>query len=47
MVFFDHLEQTTLVALSDVKINEPIDEERFVFEVPEDVDVVGNPATAP
>ena len=47
MVFFDHLEQTTLVALSDVRVNEPIDDERFVFVVPEDVDVVGKPAAAP
>ncbi len=47
MVFFDHLEQTTLVALSDVQINEPIDAARFEFEVPDDVDVVGVPAAAP
>jgi outer membrane lipoprotein carrier protein len=46
MVFFDNLEQTTLVALYDVKTNEPIDAERFSFTVPEDVDVVGVPAVA-
>ena len=46
MVFFDNLEQTTLVALHDVKINEPIDAERFDFVVPEDVDLVGTPAVA-
>ena len=44
MVFFDNLEQTTLVALHDVKLNEPIDAERFEFVVPEDVDLVGTPA---
>ena len=43
MVFFDNLEQTTLVALHDVRVNEPIDELQFVFEPPEDVDVVGIP----
>lgn len=43
MVFFDHLEQTTLVALYDVKINEPIDASRFEFVVPDDVDLVGVP----
>lgn len=43
MVFFDNLEQKTLVALSDIKINEPIDAGRFEFEIPEFVDVVGQP----
>ena len=46
MIFFDNLEQTTLVALHDVKINEPIDDDRFTFEVPDDVDLVGSPAAA-
>ena len=46
MVFFDNLEQTTLVSLHDVKINEPIDAARFSFDVPEGVDLVGVPATA-
>ena len=46
MVFFDNLEQTTLVALDDVAVNQPIDPGRFVFTVPEDVDVVGTPAVA-
>jgi outer membrane lipoprotein carrier protein len=45
MVFFDNLEQTTLIALYDVKINEPIDAARFEFQVPHDVDLVGTPAT--
>lgn len=43
MVFFDNLEQKTLVTLSDIKINEPIDASRFEFEIPEFVDVVGQP----
>ena len=46
MVFFDNLEQTTLVALHDVKVNEPIDPGRFEFTVPDDVDLVGTPAAA-
>ena len=45
MVFFDNLEQTTLVALYDVVINEPIDAGSFQFVVPEDVDLVGTPLT--
>ena len=44
MVFFDNLEQTTLVALYDVKVNEPIDDTRFDFQVPHEVDLVGTPA---
>jgi len=44
MVFFDNLEQTTLVALHDVKVNEPIDDARFEFQVPDEVDLVGTPA---
>jgi len=46
MVFFDNLEQTTLVALHDVIVNEPIDSARFEFVVPDDVDLVGTPAAA-
>ena len=44
MVFFDNLEQTTLVELRNVKVNEPIDASRFEFIVPDDVDLVGTPA---
>lgn len=44
MVFFDNLGQTTLVALHDVSVNEPIDSKRFDFVVPEDVDLVGTAA---
>ncbi len=46
MVFRDNLEQTTLVELSDVIVNEPVDETQFAFEPPEDVDVVGTPAAS-
>jgi outer membrane lipoprotein carrier protein len=46
MVFFDNLEQRTLVSLYDVVTNEPIAAERFAFEVPEDADLVGVPAVA-
>jgi len=46
MVFYDNLEQSTLVELRDVVVNEPIDANRFKFVVPEDVDVVGVPAIA-
>ena len=44
MVFFDNLDQTTLVALYDVTTNEPIDAARFAFAVPDDADLVGTPA---
>lgn len=46
MVFFDNLEQTTLVALYDVVVNEPIDAAHFEFVVPEDADLVGVPLAA-
>ena len=46
MVFFDNLEQTTLVEFRDVAVNEPIDDQRFAFDIPADVDVVGTPAVA-
>ena len=46
MVFFDNLEQTTLVALYDVVVNEPIDADHFEFVVPGDADLVGVPLTA-
>lgn len=51
MVFFDNLEQTTLVEFMAIEINRPIDDTRFVFVVPEEADLVGVPlaagATAP
>ena len=46
MVFFDNLDQTTLVQLYEVAVNKPIDPKRFEFTAPEDVDVVGVPAVA-
>ena len=46
MVFYDNLEQTTLVSLYDVKVNEPIDAECFAFTVPDDADLVGTPISA-
>ena len=46
MVFFDNLEQTTLVDMSEVAVNEMIDPARFRFDVPDDVDVVGSPIIA-
>lgn len=46
MVFFDNLEQRTLVSLYDVVSNEPIEAGRFVFEIPDDADLVGVPAVA-
>jgi outer membrane lipoprotein carrier protein len=44
MMFFDNLEQTTLIALFDVSLNQDIDSQHFRFEPPDDVDVVGMPA---
>ena len=46
MAFFDNLEQTTLVALYDVVVNEPVDADRFEFVVPDDADLVGIPLVA-
>lgn len=43
MIFSDNLDQTTLVALFDVVLNDPIDTENFRFSPPEGVDVVGKP----
>ncbi len=44
MVFFDNLDQITFIGLHDIKVNEPIDADRFEFAVPPDVDLVGSPA---
>lgn len=46
MVFLDNLEQTSVVVLSNVVVNEAIDAARFQFTVPDDVDVVGKPVAA-
>lgn len=45
MLFADNLEQTTLIALLDVRFNEPIDDQQFAFAPPAGVDVVGTPVT--
>jgi outer membrane lipoprotein carrier protein len=46
MVFFDNLDQITLVAFYDVVVNEPIDADHFEFVVPDDADLVGVPLVA-
>lgn len=46
MVFFDNLEQTTLVAFYDMAVNEPIQADHFEFVVPDDADLVGVPVAA-
>ena len=43
MIFSDNLGQTTLIALFDLSLNEEIDEHRFSFSPPDNVDVVGQP----
>ncbi|HEX7718310.1 MAG TPA: outer membrane lipoprotein chaperone LolA [Woeseiaceae bacterium] len=45
MIFSDNLEQTTLVAMHDVTLNEAMDSSLFQFSPPEGVDVVGDPVT--
>ncbi|MEX2125511.1 MAG: outer membrane lipoprotein chaperone LolA [Woeseia sp.] len=45
MIFSDNLDQTTLVAMFDVVLNEEIDPEHFRFVPPDGVDVVGTPLT--
>lgn len=45
MIFSDNLEQTTLVAMHDVSVNETLDSALFQFSPPEGVDVVGEPVT--
>ena len=46
MIFSDNLGQTTLIALFDVRLNDPIDDQRFTFSPPDNVDVVGQPLTS-
>ncbi len=46
MAFFDNLGQTTVVELSDLRINEPVDAAVFEFVVPDDADLVGVPLAA-
>ncbi len=46
MVFLDNLEQTTVVSLYEVRVNEAIDPLQFRFTAPDGVDVVGTPRVA-
>lgn len=46
MIFIDSLGQSTLIALFGVVINEPLSEDRFVFALPANVDLVGTPLSA-
>ena len=46
MIFSDNLEQTTLIALLNVVINEPLDDALFSFDMPPGADLVGEPAVA-
>lgn len=46
MIFLDALGQSTLIALFDVAVNEPVSAGMFTFEVPDDVDLVGEPLTS-
>lgn len=46
MVFRDNLEQTTVVTLDKLQVNEQIDAAVFAFEIPEGVDVVGTAAAS-
>ena len=45
MIFSDNLDQTTLVAMFDVLLNEEIEADHFRFVPPDGVDVVGKPLT--
>jgi len=46
MIFSDNLEQSTLIALFDVRLNEEIPPGHFEFAVPAGADLVGKPAVA-
>lgn len=46
MIFADNLEQTTLVAFTDVSLNEPVADDVFRFKTPAGVDLVGEPLVA-
>ena len=46
MKFYDNLDQITIVALENVAVNVDMDAANFEFAVPDDVDVVGTPASA-
>lgn len=46
MIFSDNLEQKTLIALFDVRLNERLEDSFFEFSVPSGVDLVGEPVLA-
>lgn len=46
MIFSDNLEQSTLIALFDVQLNNEIPADHFEFTVPDDADLVGKPLLA-
>lgn len=43
MIFSDNLQQSTLIALFDVKLNQELPADHFQFTLPADVDLVGVP----
>jgi len=46
MIFSDNLQQSTLIVLFDVQLNQGIPPEHFRFTPPDDVDLVGEPLVA-
>ena len=46
MIFSDNLQQSTLIVLFDVQLNQGIPSEHFRFTPPDDVDLVGEPLVA-
>jgi outer membrane lipoprotein carrier protein len=46
MIFSDNLQQSTLIVLFDLKLNQEIPGDHFRFVPPDDVDVVGIPIVA-
>ncbi len=46
MIFADSLDQTTLIALLDIRTNEPVEDDAFRFLVPDGADLIGIPLIA-
>ncbi len=46
MMFADSLDQTTLIALLDIRTNEPVADEAFRFLMPDGADLIGIPLIA-
>lgn len=42
ILYQDTLGQNTFIALEDVKINPPIDQTTFIFQIPQDVDIINH-----